>query len=452
MKIHMVSNSIRMNSGFSQVTKYLALGLKSLGHEITMTGINTAFTMDYSYGIEQWPIDTKYIDETSQLIFNIRKTNPDILFYIGQLDADTNHLIRGTFPKIICYVPVEGKDIPDIMANDLRNIEKNGIVVSQCSYGHSEMKKVGILDPKMIYHGFDDRIFYRMEKFEPYCYYGTSVGQEESDHRLIYTQGCNNCSYNNTGNIEAYGVKNLCPYFKEETVSILRMMNTDVGKKWVEREIGISKLGDETRGKLVYGFVGRNFGVRKRIERLVKAYSIMISESRQIRDHTILHLHCMPIAIDGMNLIKEISKLGISDNVIFSYGATRSDAWTEQAICRLYNTFDINVSASSSEGFSLPVLEGMACGIPMIAPACSSFVELVGSERGLLANIESWQMIPDCSQRALVSENHLAMMMKKLYDDDKLRKKLGNNAEQWSMQYTWKKIVNEWDSLLKGMK
>lgn len=53
MKIHFVSNSLRMNSGFGNVTKYLALGLRELGHSITMTSIQGAYTMDYSYGIEQ---------------------------------------------------------------------------------------------------------------------------------------------------------------------------------------------------------------------------------------------------------------------------------------------------------------------------------------------------------------------------------------------------------------
>jgi len=46
----------------------------------------------------------------------------------------------------------------------------------------------------------------------------------------------------------------------------------------------------------------------------------------------------------------------------------------------LYNTVDCNISASSGEGFCIPILQGMACELPMIGPRFSSFVELVEKE------------------------------------------------------------------------
>jgi len=454
-----------MNSGFGQVTKYLALGLRKLGHEISMTGMQNAYTSGWYYGIENMPLDTKFVDELTQFMMNINITNPDVVIGVFQADADMNHFTRifskDTKSKFIWYPSVEGKDIPDGMANDLRNVINNGgKVVGQCKYGQDEMRKVGV-DASMIYHGYNPDIFYPMdiknEKYEPYCYYGTSVGQEESDPRLIYKQGCYNCPYDKigkTGSVEAYGVKNSCPYLKEEIVNVLRTIDG----KWTDKEIGISKLSNETKGKFVYGSVGINFGIRKRIERLIKAYSIMISESKQMKDRTILHLHCTPIAINGVNLLKVITNLGISDNVIFSYGMNRSNAWTEEAICRLYNTFDCHVSASSSEGFGIPFLESMACGKANIAPNCSSMTELIGDgerengARGLLAIIGEWQAIDDGSERALVNENHLAVLMKKLYVDKELRERFSKNAIEFAKQYTWEKIVNEWDLLLKGMK
>lgn len=352
MKIHFLSNSLNMNSGFSQVTKYLALGLKKLGHDVSMSAMQNAYTSAWYYGIENMPIDTKYVDELTQFMININRTDPDVVIGVFQADLDVNHFTRifnkNTKSKFIWYPPVEGKDIPDGMANDLRNVINNGgKVVGQCKYGQDEMMKVGI-DASMIYHGYNPDIFYpidiKNEKYEPYCYYGTSVGREESDPRLMCLQGCYICQL--PGHEQEK-----CKFFKEETISILRMIDG----KWTEKEIGISKLKDETStsGKFVYGHVGINFGIRKRQERLIKAYAIMISDSKQLRDRTMLHMHCKPMSINGVNLIKEVAKLGISENVIFSYGSSRSNAWTEEAICRLYNTFDCNVSASSSEGFCI---------------------------------------------------------------------------------------------------
>ena len=118
--------------------------------------------------------------------------------------------------------------------------------------------------------------------------------------------------------------------FKEEIIAILRYDNNS--KRWLQKDIEISKLQDEFKSKFVYLFIGQNFGLRKRIERLLKAYSILISESRQIKDGSILHLHTMPISIKGINLIKVIQDLGINNNVTFSYGSFRSSSWSEEAL------------------------------------------------------------------------------------------------------------------------
>jgi len=451
MKIHFVSNSVSINSGFGKVTRYLALGLKKLGHNVSATGLQTSQKVDYYYGIETLPIDSGgHIDETGQLFLNLQKINPDVVIYVGQLDADTNHLAK-VFKKTAVYVPIEGKDIPIQMANDLQYIEKNGgIAISQCNYGLLEMKKVGI-SAEMIYHGYDPSIFYKMEKFKPYCYYNTGIGKINTDSEILCKQGCYHC-YNGQSitNTE-------CPYFKEEIVPILKWDNDN--KRWSQKDIGISKLEDEFRGKFVYLFLGKNFGIRKRIERLLKSFSIMINESRQLRDKTHLHLHTLPISIQGVNLIKVINDLGIENNVSFSYGLIGSSGWSEESIAWLYNCVDVNVSASSSEGFGLGTLESMACGKANIAPNCSSFMELIGdgetdqkNARGLLALIGEWQMIPDGSQRALVNENHLVIVMKKMYSDNKLRERFSKNAIEWVKDYTWDKIAKRFDEVIKDMK
>ena len=124
----------------------------------------------------------------------------------------------------------------------------------------------------------------------------------------------------------------------------------------------------------------------------------------------------------------------------------------------LYNTADVNISASSSEGYGLPTLESMACGKPNIGPRCSSFIELIGdgekdpNARGLIASIGEWQMIENGSERFLVNEHDLASKMKILYNDEKLAERFSKNALKFATNYTWEKICQQWDDLLKGMK
>jgi glycosyltransferase involved in cell wall biosynthesis len=452
MKICIVSASPKLNSGFSVVAKNIAKGLKKLDHEIAYIGLQTAHTSEWCNGIEILPAQSFHIDDITQTMLTINKIKPDVVLAIIQMDADFNDFAK-IFPKTAIYTPVEGRNIPQKMSNDLLSIKANGgEVVAQCRYGQEEIRlALAGIDIPYIYHGFDDKIFkpldFKKDQIN-YCYYKTEYGKVNSDPMVLCKNACFDCQLSKSEEIK-------CPHYKEEQVAILKFING----KWTEGTMSITHLPIITKDKFVFLFVGQNLGVRKRIERLLKAYYLFIKDSKQLRDRTVLHLHAMPISVSGVNLIKIIQDLGIQNNIIFSYGSYRSSGWTDEAMCILYNTADVNVSASSSEGFCLPVLEGFATGIPMIAPNCSSFVELIGDgekdpekSRGLLANIGEWQMIENGSERALVNELHLSIMMKKMYQNEDLRNTFSKNSIKFAQNYTWDKICLIWDSLLKEIK
>lgn len=451
MKIHFLSSSLRTNSGFSIVTKNLALGLQKLGHDVTMSGLQTANFAEFSYGIETLPTITHYVDDLTQFMINVQTIKPDVVMYIHQMDSGQFNAFAKVFKKTVTYVPIETKGVPDQMRNDLLGIVMNGgKVVAQTKYGSEEIQlALGGIDIPYIYHGFDDKIFKTLDlgKIDQirYCYYGTDDGRTESDPIKLHKQRCYDCSL--TGN----EILN-CPYYKEENVSILRFING----KWTGEDILITGLSGITKGKFVFGFVGYNLGIRKRIERLLRAYSLFIKDSRQLKDRTVLHLHVIPIAIDGLNLIRIVQDLGIQDNVIFSYGSFRSAAWTTEGMNILYNTFDVNISASSGEGFGLSLIESMAAGIPNIGPNSTSFTELIGEDpktrRGLLASIIDQQMIPDMTMRSLVNESDMSRQMKEMYQNEQLRKQCSKNAIEFTKNYTWNNICGQWDKLLKEMK
>lgn len=450
MKIHIISNSLRMNSGFSVVAKNLAVGLKKLGHDISFTGMQTAYLSEWGSDIEVLPIQTYYVDDITQSMITIGRIKPDIVLAIFQMDNQFNDFAK-LFPKTAIYCPVEGSGIPQKMASDLSYIKANGgAVVAQTKYGQEKMKlALTGLDIPYIYHGFDDKI-YKPLNFRKgpnydsirYCYYKTENGKLDVNPVLLYKQGCYDCQLSSSEEIK-------CPYYKEEHISILKFING----KWTEQDIPITDLPIVTMNRFIFGFVGQNLGVRKKIERLLRAYSIFIKDSRQLKDRTLLHLHTMPISVEGIDLIKVIQDLKTQDNVIFSYGNYRSSGWTDEGMNILYNTFDVNISASSSEGFGLSVLESMACGKPNVGPNCTAFTELIGEDektrRGLLASIIDQYMLQDGTFRDLVSEESLAHQMKTIYQNEELRKALSKNAIRFAENYTWSKICVQWDELLK---
>jgi glycosyltransferase involved in cell wall biosynthesis len=71
-------------------------------------------------------------------------------------------------------------------------------------------------------------------------------------------------------------------------------------------------------------------------------------------------------------LYREVQQLGLQDDVIFA-GYVDS---AEQALW--YNAADAFAYPSLYEGFGLPPLEAMACGVPVITSNCASLPEVVG--------------------------------------------------------------------------
>lgn len=456
MRIHFLSDSPKSNSGFANMTKNLAMGLTILGHDVSISGFQTAY-QEFYHGIPILPMATG-IDEISQLQNNIMKIRPEMVIYVNDGYTDAAKFLN-VFPRTITYCPVEGFDIPNHMISNLNRVAEYGKVISECKYGYEQMKKAGIKVHSYIYHGFDPNVFYpiesnRIEIESRHCYNKTEQGQSILEPKLLYERGCDNC-------MSTIRDATFCEWYKEEKVIISRYDN--INNQWLQVEdVPLNKLRENINPskKFMFLFVGANHNIRKKIERLLKAYQILINESKQIADRIHLHLHTNPISPTGIDLIEITNRLKIQNNVTFSY-----NSWSGQALNILYNISDCQVSATSSEGFGIPVLEGFATGLPMIAPNCTSQTELVGEiipdpmcesktiePRGLLAKIQADYMLQDLTYRSLVDEEDLAFNMSQMFKGDKMRKQYSSNALKFASNYTRDKTCNQWNDLLKNMK
>ncbi len=91
------------------------------------------------------------------------------------------------------------------------------------------------------------------------------------------------------------------------------------------------------------------------------------------------------------------------------------------------NSLDIFVFPSLMEGFGLPPLEAMACGVPVVASNASSIPEVVG-DAGVLAKPTADDMTKGISR---------------LLDNPALRKRLAQRGLENAGRFTWKRCAEQ---------
>lgn len=116
-----------------------------------------------------------------------------------------------------------------------------------------------------------------------------------------------------------------------------------------------------------------------------------------------------------------IRELGIGDAVRFVSGVDQID------IVRLYAEAQVAVVPSLYEGFSLPAIEAMACGVPVVGTLAGAIPEVVGADG------DTALLVPPADPGAL------AAAIGRLLDDDRLRRRIGAAGRARVMErFTWR--------------
>ena len=134
---------------------------------------------------------------------------------------------------------------------------------------------------------------------------------------------------------------------------------------------------------------------------------------------------------------RTLERLGLSDIVTTISGVS------DEALARLYGEAEVAIVPSLYEGFSLPAIEAMSCGVPVVATTGGALPEVVGTsgETGLL--------VEPNNPEALVEAIGL------LLDDAELRARLGAAGRERVMErFTWQVTARGtaacYDAILTG--
>lgn len=114
----------------------------------------------------------------------------------------------------------------------------------------------------------------------------------------------------------------------------------------------------------------------------------------------------------------EMDRLGIRDRILYC------DYVTFAELLNFYNAADCFVFPSLYEGFGLPVLEGMASGVPVVASESSSIVEVAGGAALLFPPLD---------------DAALATQIKSVLENPSVARDLIEKGAARAAQFTWQK-------------
>lgn len=176
------------------------------------------------------------------------------------------------------------------------------------------------------------------------------------------------------------------------------------------------EIGSDPKPYILY--VGSLFSY-KRVEYLIRAFSKF--KKKYNTKHKLLLVGRG--SEDRVNDLKEcVSKEGMIEQVIF-----KGEIKHNLTPC-YYRGADVFVYPSRVESFGLPVLEAMACGVPVIASDRASLPEVVGSA-GLVVDVEDINELSEAIYRTVTN--------------DKVRLKLIKRGRERVRFFSWERVAKE---------
>lgn len=112
------------------------------------------------------------------------------------------------------------------------------------------------------------------------------------------------------------------------------------------------------------GAVGRN-QYRKRLDLTIEYFAEWVH--REHIDNAHLYLHVGPTGERGVDIASLVRYHGLQGRVVLATPEIGHGV-RSQDLALVYNALDVYVTTTQGEGWGLPTLEAMACGVPCIVP------------------------------------------------------------------------------------
>ena len=237
----------------------------------------------------------------------------------------------------------------------------------------------------------------------------------------------------------------------------LKIFKPCVDKRSRRRELQLPE------DKVLFIFVGLNLSDRKGIPELIKAFSIAVHEYPDIRDIVMLILwtNINPSLGQSYDIPRLVRRYGIEKYVFYPNVVPPHRFVSDEDLAKIMSVCDWFITCTMGEGFNLPLLESLACGVPIVAPRHSTHIELVWdmSEypylRGLLYPVfyrRPMLWTPTHQEYYISDPNIVAEYISYAVDialDEKKYQQLSKHCREFTQLYSWDRVLDKWVEILK---
>jgi len=221
--------------------------------------------------------------------------------------------------------------------------------------------------------------------------------------------------------ISEHTKKDLIEHLKipEEKIKVIPLGTDDKFKPLKGEDFQKSKLKLKGLGIIndFILYVPSGYDLRKNIDCLIKAYSIL---PKELREKYQLVIASKIDEINLKNLKSYAKKMMVENDIVFTGYVS------EDELVILYNVCSLFVHPSFYEGFGLPVLEAMKCGAPVLVSNNSALKELVQIDDALFDPYKP---------------EEIAEKIRVALTNEKIRSILKDNSKRQSQKYFWDKAI-----------
>lgn len=189
---------------------------------------------------------------------------------------------------------------------------------------------------------------------------------------------------------------------------------------------------------------------RKFAAGLVRAFAKEFKPHEEVE----LYLHAHNIYIPGFSLQQQVASLGISniDNIIIGAPCNKLQ------LRDLYRSADCFVLPTRAEGWGLPILESMACGVPAIVTRYSAPLDYVTDDNGYLLNVSKMVAAHDpvfginTGLWAEPDADHLCALMRLAFEKKADLREKGRQAHLDAQAFSWRSSASIATNVIKSLK